>query len=179
MAAFREVIYLGTRKIDRRSSNPTPHHSIRNDQTPPEAGRSVLSSGTRSIYAAVSSRSLSHRPSHRSAGAETGRSKARRKTEIYGGTLIPPEIVGKLVKVGCSRGSVRTRQGQAVYAFFSRHGRFYHQVDLDVNVSRNRISPDHVEYTSHLRGLSRCQIRTTVLDILKRKLGPFLDKDEA
>ncbi|KAK8011850.1 TLC domain-containing protein [Apiospora arundinis] len=180
MAACREVIYLGTRKIGRRSSNPTPHHSIRKDQTPPGAERSVLSSSTRSTYAAVSSpRSLSHRPSHRSAGAETGRPKARRKTEIYGGTRIPPKIVGKLVKVGCSRGSVRTRQGQAVYAFFSRHGRFYHQVDLDVNASRNRISPDHVEYTSRLRGLSRCQIRTTVLDILKRKLGPFLDEDEA
>jgi len=181
MAAVHEVIYLGTRKIDKGGSDPAPHQSTANEQTPPVAKRSVLSLSTRSTSAAVSSpRRSSYRPSHRGVPtrAETGRSPVRRKKEILGGTPIPPEVVGKLVKVGCSRGSTRTQQGQAVYAYFNHQGRFYHQADLDVKASRNKISPDHVEYASHLRGLSRRQIRTTVLDILKRRFGPFLDEDE-
>ncbi|KAK7928800.1 hypothetical protein PG985_005798 [Apiospora marii] len=181
MAGVPEVIYLGTRKIDKRNSSPVPHPSTANEQTPPAAGRSVLSSGARSTYAAASpSRSLSHRPTHRGVPVRTegGRSQARRKTAIHKAAPIPPEIVDKLVKVGFSRGSARTRQGQAVYAYFSRRGRFYHQVGLDIKSSRNKISPDHVEHTSRLRGLSQRQIRVTVLDLLKRRFGPFLDEDE-
>ncbi|KAK8013396.1 hypothetical protein PG991_008989 [Apiospora marii] len=179
MAGVLEVIYLGTRKIDKRSSSPVPHLPTANEQTPPVAERSVLSLGARSTHAAPS-RSSSHRPTHRAvrARAETGRTQARRKTAIPGGTPIPPEIVDKLVKVGCSRGSARTRQGQAAYAYFNRRGRFYHQVGLDVISSRDKISSDHVEYTSRLRGLPRRRIRTTVLDILKRRFGLFLDEDE-
>lgn len=175
MATDDEVIYLGTIKLDRGRTAP-------GDQTAPAAERNVPFSGAHFTHAASSSsRSSSHRIMQRGFlnRTKTIRSQTRRKSEICQGASIPTETMNKLVKVGCLRGFAHNRQGQAVYAYFSRRGRFHHQVDLDISAPRNRISPSHVAYTSRFRGLTQCQIRVAVLDILKRTFGPFLEEGEA
>lgn len=175
MATDDEIIYLGTIALEKKISNPV-------EQIAPPATRTVPSWGTQPTHTAISlSRSSSNRLLHQRvpSGVKLSRSQVRRVPELQRGAPIPTEAMNKLVKVGYSRSPAHNRQGQAVYAYFSRRSRFHHRVDLDIHTSRNRISPDHVEYVSRLRGLTQCQVRAAVLDVLKRRFGPFLEDGEA
>ena len=136
MATDDEIIYLGTIALNKKISDPV-------EQIAPAATPTVPSWGTQPTHAAISSRSSSNRLLHQwvPSGAKLSRSQVRRMPKLHRGAPIPTEVMNNFVKVGYSRGPAHNRQRQAVYAYFSRRGRFHHRVDLDIYTSRNKYPP--------------------------------------